>query len=123
MRIGCDVQSVAELRGKPALLGNRAVFSADERAYCERKRDRVASLAGLLCAKEALLKSVYGFADPPALTYRDLEIDHAVDGRPVVRPGARLAGWLAGRALAIDVSISHSGDYAMATAVIAQVAS
>jgi phosphopantetheine--protein transferase-like protein len=122
MRIGCDVQSVGELRERPSLLGNRAVFSPDERGHCDRKRDRSASLAGILCAKEACLKSLYGFTDLPRLTYRDVEIGHAVDGRPVLRPGPRLAGWLAARALAVDVSISHSGDYAMATAVVAAVA-
>jgi len=120
MRVGVDLQSITELRARPSLLGSRAVFTAYERAYCDDKPDRTSSLAGILCAKEACLKLLFGFDDLPRLTWHDVEIRHAQNGRPIVRAGRRLAGWLAERTLALDVSISHSGDYAMATAVAAQ---
>ncbi|MEZ4364429.1 MAG: 4'-phosphopantetheinyl transferase superfamily protein [Kofleriaceae bacterium] len=117
MRVGCDVQSIAELRAKPALLGNRAVFSRYEREYCEGRRDPWASLAGILCAKEACFKTLFGFDEPPSLTYLDVEIRHGENGRPRLQPGERLRVWLAANALTVDLTISHSGDYAMATAL------
>jgi holo-[acyl-carrier protein] synthase len=120
MKVGIDLQSITELRGKPSLLGSRAVFTEYERTYCDDKPDRCTSLAGILCAKEACLKLLFGFDDVPRLTWHDVEIRHAHNGRPIVRAGRRLAGWLAARALALDVSISHSGDYAVATAIAAQ---
>jgi holo-[acyl-carrier protein] synthase len=122
MKVGIDLQSITELRGKPDLLGSPAVFTAYERAYCDEKPDRATSLAGILCAKEACLKLLFGFDDLPRLTWHDVEIRHAHNGRPIVRAGQRLAGWLAARALELDVSISHSGDYAMAAAVAAAIA-
>ena len=117
MKVGIDLQSITELRGRPSLLGSRAVFTEYERTYCDDKPDRCTSLAGILCAKEACLKLLFGYDDVPRLTWHDVEIRHARNGRPIVRPGRRLAGWLDARALALDVSISHSGDYAVATAI------
>ena len=38
-------------------------------------------------------------------------------GRPRLQPGERLRVWLAANALTVDLTISHSGDYAMATAL------
>ena len=121
MRTGCDLQSISELRRKPDLVGNRAVFTAYEAAYCGGRADPVASFAGILCAKEACLKSLFGLPDVPELTWLDIEIRHAENGRPIATTRDRLRGYLAERALALDVAISHSGDYAMATAIAAHV--
>lgn len=118
MTIGSDVQSLAELRCKPVLLGNRAIFTPYERAYCESRRDPWASLGGILCAKESCVKALSAF-DPPRFTFHDLEIRHRHDGRPAIRPGTRLAPWLETAGIGIQITISHSGDYAMATALAA----
>jgi phosphopantetheine--protein transferase-like protein len=116
--VGSDLQSLAELRAKPSLLGNRAVFTPAERAYCAGRVDPVASFAGLLCAKEACLKALADFDDRPRFTFLDLEIVHATNGRPRLAPGPRLAPWGATVGLFVDLSISHSADYATATAVV-----
>lgn len=116
MTLGSDLQSLVELRKKKDLLGNRAVLTPYERAYCEEKRDPWSTLGGILCAKEACIKALSPLS-PPKMTFHDLEIRHADDGRPELAPGARLAPWLVERGLRVLVSISHSGDYAMATAV------
>jgi holo-[acyl-carrier protein] synthase len=120
MRVGCDLQSLVELRRKAGLYGNRSVFTAGERAHCEGKPDPWASFGGLLCAKEACIKALSGFEGVPALTFLDLEIEHRPDGRPALRPGARLAGWASELGMHFDVTISHSGDYAMAVVIAAR---
>jgi phosphopantetheine--protein transferase-like protein len=99
------------------LPGNRAVFTAGERAHCEGRPDPVASYGGLLCAKEACVKALAAFDDRPRFTFLDLEIAHAPDGRPRLAPGGRLGAWMAAAGVEVDVSISHSADYATATAV------
>ncbi|MBX3191031.1 MAG: holo-ACP synthase [Labilithrix sp.] len=118
MIVGSDLQSLAELKRRPGLFGNRAVFTARERAHCEGRRDPWASLGGILCAKEAFIKALSAFEDLPPLTFLDLEIRHAENGRPLLHPGERLGRWLSRRRLAVDVSISHSGEYATATVLI-----
>jgi holo-[acyl-carrier protein] synthase len=117
MRIGSDIQSLAELRTKTALRGNRAVFSPYEREYCERKRDPVSSMGGILCAKEACIKALNGFDGLPKFGFRDLEIRHTKTGRPLLAAGGELRPWLEARGIAVDVSISHSADYVMATVI------
>lgn len=115
--MGSDLQSLAELKAKGSLLGNRAVFTAREREYCAARVDPAASYAGLLCAKEACIKALADFDERPRFTFLDLEIDHAASGRPRLRPGPRLAPWLSAAGVSIDLTISHSADYATATAV------
>lgn len=115
--MGSDLQSLSELKAKGSLLGNRAVFTARERDHCASRPDPAASYGGLLCAKEACLKALADFDDRPRFTFLDLEIEHAASGRPRLRPGPRLAPWMASAGVSIDLTISHSADYATATAV------
>jgi holo-[acyl-carrier protein] synthase len=116
--VGSDLQSLAELRARPRLVGNRAVFTAAERAHCEARPEPLQSFAGLLCAKEACCKALSDLPGRPRFSFLDLEFRHDAAGRPSLRAGAALAPWLAALGAAVDVSISHSGDYAFATAVV-----
>lgn len=117
IRVGSDLQSLAELRGKPNIRGNRAVFTAYERDYCDAKADAWASLGGIFCAKEACIKALAGFDGVPKFTFLDVEITHREDGRPQIRAGARLLPWMTASGVELDVSISHSLDYATATVI------
>jgi len=116
-RVGSDIQSLAELRSKSGIRGNRAIFTEYEREYCDRKPDAWASLGGIFCAKEACIKALSGFADLPKITFIDIEITHEENGRPTIRAGARLRPWMTEAGVELDVSISHSLDYAMATVI------
>lgn len=119
MNIGADIQSLVELRRKTDLLDNGAVFTRYERDYCRARPDPWATLGGLLCAKEACIKALSAWGDVPRHTFPDLEIRHATNGRPRLRPGPRLEAWAAKAGVRLDVTISHSGEYAMAV-VLAQ---
>jgi holo-[acyl-carrier protein] synthase len=90
-----------------------------DRVYTAREQESyrtggAASLAARFAAKEAVLKLI-GTAD--GVDPRSVEVAHE-DGRPVVRLSG-LAATLADRAGLgpIDLSLSHTGDVALAVAV------
>jgi holo-[acyl-carrier protein] synthase len=94
-----------------------AVFSADERAQADRPPHDVEFYGGRYAAKEAVVKALgTGFSDDVA--WLDVEILR----RPVGSPEVRLSGGAlkAANALGVTqwlVSISHSGGYAVASAL------
>ena len=68
----------------------------------------IETLAGFFAAKEAVIKAL----DVPAGSWLDIEIVKGESGRPEVRlaePSTDIDS--------SDLSISHNGEYAMATAV------
>jgi holo-[acyl-carrier protein] synthase len=108
--VGIDVVDVRRL----AAALERTPSLAD-RLFTDDERDRpVESLAARFAAKEAVLKLI-GNAD--GVDPRSVEITQR-DGRPEVRLSG-LAAALAEEARLgqIDVSLSHSGDHALAVAV------
>lgn len=118
MKIGCDLQSVAELRSKPALLDNRAILTREERTYCGSRDDPWPTLGGILSAKEACFKALSGIDGIPAHGFREVEIAHLPNGRPAIRAAGQLHQFLTDHGLQIDVSISHSGEYVMAAVIV-----
>ena len=114
-RTGCDLQRIDDVAVAIRDFGDRYL----DRVYTptEQEAGRLggpASLAARFAAKEAVLKLI-GTAD--GVDPRSVEIAHE-GGRPVVRLSG-LAATLAERAGVgpIDVSLSHSGDHAIAVAV------
>ena len=114
-RTGCDLQRVDDVEDAVRDFGARYL----DRVYTpvEQEAGRVggtASLAARFAAKEAVLKLI-GTAD--GVDPRSVEITHR-DGRPVVRLSGRAADLAAAAGVGpIDVSLSHSGDHALAVAV------
>ena len=117
-RTGCDVQRIDDVEVAIRTFGARYL----DRVYTPAEQDACAaggasSLAARFAAKEAVLKLI-GTAD--GVDLRSIEIA-ADDGRPVVRLTGRAAALAEAAALGpIDVSLSHSGDVALATAVALQ---
>src|SRR3954447_7843563 len=114
-RTGCDLQRIDDVRDAIRDFGDRyldRVYTPAEQA--SYRTGGAASLAARFAAKEAVLK-VIGTAD--GVDPRSVEITHR-DGRPVVRLSG-LAATLAAEAGVgpIDISLSHSGDHALAVAV------
>ena len=114
-RTGCDLQRIDEVSDAIRDFGARYL----DRIYtpAEQEAGRLggaASLAARFAAKEAVLKLI-GTAD--GVDPRSVEITQE-QGRPVVRLTG-LAAELAQRAGIgpIDVSLSHTGDHALAVAV------
>src|SRR4051794_15909916 len=114
-RTGCDLQRIDDVSDATRAFGARSLDRvsppAEQATY---RTGGAASLAARFAAKEAVLK-VIGTAD--GVDPRSVEIAQ-VDGRPVVRLSGRAADLAAAAGLGpIDVSLSHSGDHALAVAV------
>lgn len=94
-------------------------FSADERAYCERKAHPARHYAGKLAAKEAVAK-VLRITWNLGFSWADIRVVNGPDGAPTVElrgvPDrfAEESGLRMGR---FDVSVSHCDEYATATAI------
>jgi holo-[acyl-carrier protein] synthase len=116
-RTGCDLQRVDvvsdAIRDFGARYLDRVYTPGEQASYAT---GGAASLAARFAAKEAVLKLI-GTAD--GVDLRTVEIT-TVGGRPAVRLSglaAELAERAGIRAEGIDVSLSHTGDLALAVAV------
>ncbi len=95
----------------------KRVYTGPERAYCLDCKDPVIRLSGRFAAKEAVMK-VLGTGWRGGIEWTDIETLPDPLGRPLVT----LHGGAAKVAAALGVagvllSISHSGEYALASAI------
>jgi holo-[acyl-carrier protein] synthase len=121
---GIDIVAVSKMKkimlASPGLAAE--IFSDREREYCFARREPYVHLAGRFAAKEACLKALgtglSGNGMDGAL--REIEVTAERSGRPVIS----LSGWTEkmGRRRKVyqsTVSISHSGDFAVACVILA----
>lgn len=95
----------------------RRVFTGQEIAYCRGKRRRYEHLAARFAAKEAVLKAI-GTGLGARMRWTDVEVVQGVAGRPHVALGGEVADEAGRRHIAqIDISLSHTTEYAVAQAV------
>ena len=113
---GIDVIEIARVRAVLERHGERflrRVYTEDEVRYC---RGRVPELAARFAAKEAVMKALG--TGVRGVGWRDIEILPNRRGKPLVflyGRGAERAERIALRGL--DISLTHSREYAMASAV------
>lgn len=103
--IGIDLASPARLRQAWARRGPRLLerlFTAAERADCERARDPWPAYAARFAAKEALLKAL-GTGLRQGLSWQQIEVRHEPSGKPLLV----LSGAAAARATALGVTSVH----------------
>jgi holo-[acyl-carrier protein] synthase len=111
--IGCDIEQISRFADK-----NKdqefldLVFSKNEQEYCLSNKNHAQHLAARFCGKEAIIKA-FGSAGIEGITYADLEILKSEKGAPDVVVLKKLE-----RPAVVRVSLSHSGDYAMANAIV-----
>lgn len=95
--IGVDIEATKRFRDASPRL-----FTPGEWQHAREQAD---SLAGIWCAKEAVVKAIGRWQ---AISVRDVEVTWDVNGRPAVRiPG-----------YSVDVTISHTEDAAVAVALV-----
>lgn len=93
------------------------VYTPAERAYCLNCKSPAARLAGRFAAKEAILKAL-GTGWRGGIGWTDMEVLPDGLGRPEVRLTGGCAAEAARLGIArVVVSISHAGEYAVATAI------
>ena len=115
--IGVDLCDVGRMRASLARTPTLAerLFTADERAYCEQRRDPAERYAARFAAKEAIAKAL---GAPGGMSWQDATVRRVVGGPPEVE----LRGTVLARAreLGIDrwhLSISHDAGIASAMAI------
>ena len=121
-RIGTDIVAVSRIAALVETRGERFVekwFTPVEIAYCTGKAEPSRHFAARFAAKEAVVKALPMAWDGP-LPWRSIEIVNDDRGAPSVALSGAL-GEAAARAGVEDitVSLSHSDEYATATALAA----
>jgi len=115
MNLGVDIEEIKRIqklvRNKQFL--NR-VFSKEEIAYCQKKKNSAQHYAVRFAAKEAVWKAMSDILEKKKknLSHRDIAIKNTTSGKPHVflpKPLNHLGKKLA-------VSLSHSRNYAVAVA-------
>jgi len=95
----------------------RRVFTAAERAYAEANKNEIEKLAGRFAAKEAVLK-LMGTGWRGKIAWTDIEIRNSSTGQPEVGLNGevkKIADKLGIKH--ISVSITHTANFAIASAV------
>ncbi|HBN44842.1 MAG TPA: holo-ACP synthase [Candidatus Marinimicrobia bacterium] len=114
--IGTDIVTVSRIRDLIATHPERFIqrtYTDQEQSYCVGKADPVIHYAGRFAAKEAIKKALMtsGIKEPISWVEMEVIADH--DGAPIVNlQGGKFSG------LDCKVSISHTKDIAIASAVI-----
>ena len=119
MKIGCDIVQISrieKLKTKPRFYSY--FFTEAEYAYLEQNHFSDQTIAGILAAKEACVKGFkVGFGKE--LNIRDIEVLHRGRVPYINVENPKLKAFMQSYgAKAIDLSISHDGDYAIAQALI-----
>lgn len=119
-RVGCDLCQIAAvgrmLKEEPAAL--ERLFNPEERRYALSQAGPAEHLAGVFAAKEALAKAV---REPSLLGkyYQEVTVCHGENGTPHLQLSDRLSSAFQARGIRVaDLSISHDGDYAVATVLV-----
>jgi len=93
------------------------VFTAAEQAYAEANKDKVEKLAGRFAAKEAVLK-LMGTGWRGKIAWTDIEVVNNALGQPEVTLAGEVKKLADGLGIKhISVSITHTANFAIASAV------
>ena len=93
------------------------VFTAAEQAYAEQNKDKIEKLAGRFAAKEAILK-LMGTGWRGKIAWTDIEVVNNAAGQPEVTLTGEVRKLADGLGIGhISVSITHTGNFAIASAV------
>lgn len=95
----------------------KRVFTNTEQAYADANKDRVEKLAGRFAAKEAILKLI-GTGWRGKIAWTDIEIVNNASGQPEVTLDGEVKKLADGLGIKhISVSITHTANFAIASAV------
>ena len=119
--IGMDIVETKRIADSLERFGDRflhRVFLDGEVAYSQSMKFPHLHLAARFAAKEAISKA-FGTGIGRELGWRDLEIVREPSGQPTVQLHGRAEAYAKSRGVqAIHVSLSHTGEYGAASAVI-----
>lgn len=109
--IGIDIENISRFinlfEHKNTLL--QKMFNTSEWEYAIKKANPSQTLAGIWCAKEAVVKALY---PTKQVFIKDVKISHKSSGQPIV-----IINNVNLKSELIKISISHTKDYATAVAI------
>jgi holo-[acyl-carrier protein] synthase len=119
--IGIDLVEVSRIEQVFSRRGERfrrRVFTDAEISYCEGRASKFASYAARFAAKEAAMKALgTGWAE--AMAWREIEIVGGPGGKPMLElNGQALERMRQLGASKAHVSLTHSGDFAIAEVIL-----
>ena len=119
--LGSDVIEIVRIATSIERFGDRflrRVFTADEIAYCQRKKNAAESFAARFAAKEAGAKAL-GTGISHGIAWPEIEVRREASGKPTLHWSGRakeIAAELGVRRC--SVSLTHSRELAMAFVVV-----
>lgn len=120
MKIFCgtdiiEIERVKESIGRVGDSFINRIFTVNEIAYCESKKElKYQHYAARFAAKEAIFKAISkGLDNKFSMEWKNLEILNDINGRPTIN----FVNFKIDGLKEIDISISHCKSYATATAV------
>lgn len=118
--LGLDLAQISRFTAAHGRRGERMLarlFTDGERAYCERKKEKMASYTGRFAVKEAVMK-VLGTGWARGVRWRDIEIVRKQGSAPELVLHGVAAQIAAKKGIArIHVTITHDAGIAAAVAV------
>lgn len=118
--LGLDLCQIARIEAVIASRGERfltRIFTAGERAYCDRKKERASSYAGRFAVKEAVMK-LLGTGWTRGVRWVDIEVVRKPRSAPEVVLHGATATIAAKKGIAkIHVTITHDAGIAAAVAI------
>jgi len=118
---GIDLVSISRMRGileQESDHFEKRVFSEGERSYCRARKDPIPHFSARFAAKEAYGKAL-GLGLGPSGDFAEIEVVNDAEGRPSIRlNGSALEIFRQKGGVEIQLSLTHEGDFAMASAII-----
>jgi holo-[acyl-carrier protein] synthase len=119
--LGADIAEVERVRAAIARHGEpflRRIYTAAERTYCEKFRNKDERFAGRFAAKEAAMKAL-GTGWRRGIRWTDIEVVREKSGRPTLElhgASKKIAEALGVKR--ISVTITHTKDVAFAEVIL-----
>ena len=93
------------------------IFTAGERAYCDRRASRMASYAGRFAVKEAVMKAL-GTGWSSGVTWREIEVSRKSGSAPELILHGSTAKVAKSKGIGrFHITITHDGGIAAAVAI------
>lgn len=107
-----EIEEISKIKNLSAFL--EKYFSERERAYIDLKAKKEQTVAGIFCAKEAVLKA-FKIGIGAGVSLKEVEILHEESGSPYLFVNGCISDLLKKHGCTkAEISISHSKNYAVA---------
>ncbi len=119
---GVDIIEIDRIQKSIETYGEKfleKIYTQTEVDYCSTKADKYRRYAARFAIKEAVYKAVMKYDH--TIAWKDISVKNDSDGAPQLEELDKLAA-LSAQGIMIHVSLSHSNNYAVATAIAEKVA-